>query len=430
MRLRLTATILCLLAAPPAWGKPLIASSEETAARLCRAFDDTPERVAALCAQAVNDGTPTLAERAELLTLKGDALDLLGRHDEAAAAFTAAAAADPAHVRAHTGMAWLLWGLDREREAVAHFRTAIELRPTADGLAGLGSALYRSGQADAAEALDLVRTALAIEPEYPWALREIGWIELDEGRFAEAIAAFDSALALNAEDWNAHFGRSRALSKAGDHEAALVAASRSVAAEDEHQQVYAHRAYVLRQLDRNAQAVTEAARAVDLAPGWSGGYVQKALAEEALGHRAVALATFADALEQGAEDAYLLHWYGDVLSNDGQMKKAAEIVDRAIARPDHDQFDLSLRSWIAVEMQDYDAALKAAEGALALDPMMPYPHFYAAVAMVHAGRTEDGIAQFDKAMALGIDEEMVGVFAADLIAAGRFVDAIRLRARY
>jgi len=112
------------------------------------------------------------------------------------------------------------------------------------------------------------------------------------------------------------------------------------------------------------------------------------------------------------------------------MERAAEIVDRAIARPDHDQFDLSLRSWIAVEMRDYDAALKAAERALALDPTMPYPHFYAAVALVHTGRTADGMARFDTAMALGIDDDMVGVFAADLIAAGRFVDAIRLRARY
>jgi len=281
MTLRLTACVLCALATTPVWSKPLIASSEETAARLCRAFDDSPERLAALCAQAVTDGAPTLAERAELLTLQGDALDLLGRHDEAAAAFTAAAAADPAHVRAHTGMAWLLWGLDREEEAVAHFRTAIEVRPTADGMAGLGSALYRSGQADAAAALELVRTALAIEPDYPWALREIGWIELDEGRFPEAIAAFDDAIDLNADDWNAHYGKSRALAKTGDHEAALVAAGRSVAADDGHQQVYAHRAYVLRQLDRNAQAVTEAARAVDLAPGWSAGHVQKALAEEA-----------------------------------------------------------------------------------------------------------------------------------------------------
>ncbi|MSU91976.1 tetratricopeptide repeat protein [Rhodobacteraceae bacterium 2CG4] len=427
----LTSCFLCLaVLAAAAQARPLIASSEETAARLCHAFDDSPERLEALCAQALADGVATSAERAALLTLRGDALDLLGRDAEAEAAFRAAAEADPGHLRAYTGLGWLLWRQDREAEAVPYFRKAVDLRPTADGLAGLGSALYRARQAEPAAALELIAAALAIAPDYAWALRERGWIELDEGRPEAALATFDAALARDGDDWNAHYGRSRALAETGAYEAALEAVGRAIAVDGDQHWAYAHRAYVLRRLDRNAQAVTEAARAVALDPDWPGGHVQKALAEEALGRRAQALETFAAALRRGVESAYLLHWYADVLSNDGRMQEAAAMIDRAVARADHDQFDLSLKSWIAVELRDYGTALEAAEGALALDPSMPYPHYYAAVALVNRGRADDGLARFDEAMALGIDRAMIGVFAADLIAAGRFVDAIRLRARY
>lgn len=355
--------------------KPLITSSEETAARHCRAFDDTPERLIQSCTQALRDGAPTAAERAVLLTLQGDALDLLDRVEEAEEAFSAAAEADPGHVRAHTGMGWLLWNNDREAEAVVHFRRAVDLRPTADGLGGLGSSLYRSGQGSAEEALALIDAALAIEPEYVWALRERGWIALDEGETDTALDAFDAALALARNDWNAHYGRSRTLAQAEQYGPALEAIAASIASDPSRYWTYAHRAFVLRRLDRNAQAITEAQRAVSMAPGWPGGYVQLALAQESLGRRAEAITTFAEALQQGAENAYLLHWYADVLSNDGQMDRAAEVIDRAVARADGDQYDLSLKAYIAVELKDYETALAAAEQALALDGTMPYPHY-------------------------------------------------------
>ena len=66
----LTSCFLCLaVVAAAAQARPLIASSEETAARLCHAFDDSPERLEALCAQALADGVATSAERISLLSV-------------------------------------------------------------------------------------------------------------------------------------------------------------------------------------------------------------------------------------------------------------------------------------------------------------------------------------------------------------------------
>ena len=50
--------------------------------------------------------------------------------------------------------------------------------------------------------------------------------------------------------------------------------------------------------------------------------------------------------------------------------------------------------------------------------------------MIHTGETTDGLARFDQAMEGGLPDHRVGVFAKELISAGKFVEAIQLRLKY
>lgn len=415
--------------APAVAAKPLITGSEETAATLCR--DDTiaTDRRVAACQEALSDGPLTDGERGEFQTLLGDALAEQDKFDEAETAYRAAtdiAVRDP---HPWSGLGWLYWNADRYGEAATAFENALERRPTATALAGLGSSKYRDGAADTAETLELIDAALAIDPDYAWAIRERGWTLMNSDP-QEAEASFRRALTLSDLDWNAHYGLSRALSEQGKFEDALFSIGRAIELDPSPAYAYGQRAFLLRRLDRNAAALEEAEIAIKLEPDWTNGHTQKALALEALGRRTDAIQTFDGAVEAGVEDAFLLYWFADILSNDGQMARALDIINRAIGLPDSDQYDLSLKAYIALQLKDYPETLAAANGALEIDPSMPYPHYYAAVSLVHQGATEDGVGRFDAAMELGLEQHMVGAFAADLIAAGNFVEAIRLRARY
>lgn len=424
------ALFVLVLAAPAGLAKPVILDSEQTAARRCLAFDAPIEQLVTACRAALDQGQRTDTERAALLSLLGDALDLMGEAELAARRYHEAAAADPLNVDPLNGLGWLAWQADQEAEAAEWFAKSVEIHPTAQGIGGLGSALWRSGQVDGDEALGMIDAALAIDPDYVWALRERGWVFLEQDQPDMAAGSFEAALELDAYDQYAAYGLSRARAAEGAYLEALDAINLAIDGDETSGWFYSHRSFVLRQLRRAAQAIPDAERAIEIMPEQSEGYVQKAAAQNDLGNRARALATYQAGVDAGAADDFLLYWYADLLSDDGQLDKALEIIDRAIALSPKDPDHHVMRAYITMEQGAYERALEAADRALSFDPDLGFPHYYAAVALVNTGAVDEGVARFDQGMAAGLGDEMVGYFAADLIAAGKFITAVRLRARY
>jgi tetratricopeptide (TPR) repeat protein len=410
--------------------RPLITGSEDTTARLCRAFDDSYRRLVDICRDALTATDLTAAERSEFLARLADALWHTDARDAAEAQYLAAVEADPRNVAARNGLGWIYWYEDAYDRAIGAFESSVALRPTAEGLAGLGSARWYAGQADAAAALELLDAALAIAPDYAWALREKGWVLFDSGRNDEAAESFRSALVIDADSWNAHYGLGRALSRQGEPEAALAAFGQAIRIDPDPPWAYGQRAHALRMLGRNNQAITDAERMIARAPADSMGHTQKALALDALGRRATAVAAFEAGIAAGAGDDFLLYWYADMLCDDGQYARAGELIDRAILQAPGDAYSYELKAYIALMQDAYPDSLAAAERAVALDGGRVLAHYYAAAALVYSGQTEAGIARFDRGIAAGLEPDVVGRFAADLIAAGAIVEAIRLRARY
>jgi adenylate cyclase len=83
--------------------------------------------------------------------------------------------------------------LGRHALARAEFERALELNPNdADVLADFGWSLSFAGEAD--EGLELMRKAMRQNPHHPdWYLTELGMIQFNARRFAEAAATFERA---------------------------------------------------------------------------------------------------------------------------------------------------------------------------------------------------------------------------------------------
>jgi len=77
-------------------------------------------------------------------------------------------------------------------------------------------------------ATQLLETLLLANPEHPRAWRIVGFLYAEKNRYAEAIDAFERALALSAEDAATLFNLGFALQKVGRHEDAIRRLARAV----------------------------------------------------------------------------------------------------------------------------------------------------------------------------------------------------------
>lgn len=422
--------IALLLAAQPLAARPLVTSSEETLARICLAHDEAPARIVEACDGALAEAALTRMQRVELTVARADGLLWQDRFGEAADAYRDAAALDRNSVQAWNGLGWALWESEGIEAALGAFEASLAIDVSVQGLGGTAATARRSGRIGNDEAREMLRAALAIDPDYIWALREIAWSFLDDGEYGAAAVEFQATIDVDPTDVNARHGLGRARLSAGDAEAALAVFNELLADAPGDFSTEVYRIIALRTLDRNAQALREADRLIADHPDRASGYVEKGLSLIALERRAEAIETYRHADAALGPNNAILYWYADALSTDGRFDEALRIIERGLELDGVDYSDHLLRSYIALEMKDYPLARAAAEASLATGVEDPWAHYYIAVTMVHDGEIADGLDRFARAMATGLPEDRVGAFARELVGAGKYVEAMQLRIRY
>jgi serine/threonine-protein kinase len=123
-----------------------------------------------------------------------------GRIADAEAAYRKAIALRPDSWDGYNQLAGFLYDHRRYDEAVAQYRHAIELTPDNSALyLNLGAVYSDMGDQHYAEAEQMLRKSIALEPTYP-AYANLGHLYLQEQKFAEAAAATEKALQLNDKD--------------------------------------------------------------------------------------------------------------------------------------------------------------------------------------------------------------------------------------
>lgn len=419
-----------VLAAQPLAAKPLVTSSEETLARICLAREETPARVVEACDGALGQAALTDTQRVELTVARADGLLWQDRFGEAASGYRRATELGQNSVEAWNGLAWAVWESEGIGAALEAFETSLAIEASVQGLGGRAAAARRIGLIGNDEAREALRAALAIEPDYSWAVREIAWSYIEDGDYPSAAAEFEAALEIDAADTNARHGLGRALLGKGEAEAALGLFNEVLAEAPNDFPTGVYRIMALRNLDRNAQALREADRLIADYPDNASGYIEKGLSLMALERRADAIETFREADEALGPDNAVLYWYADALSTDGRYEEALATIERGLALEGADFSDHLLMSYIALELGDYSLARVAAEASLELRDENPWAQYYIAVTLVHDGATVEGLGHFDLAMEFGLPDDRVGAFALELVSAGKYVEAVQLRIRY
>jgi tetratricopeptide (TPR) repeat protein len=140
------------------------------------------------------------SEAALLLAQLAHAQTELGQHEQAVATLTAAVASDPLSAPALNSLGYTLAERgERLAEAIGFIERALEVEPENPSyLDSLGWALYKQGRAEEAEshlrkAAEALPTESVIQDHY-------GDVLVRRGKYAEAIAAWQRALAGDGED--------------------------------------------------------------------------------------------------------------------------------------------------------------------------------------------------------------------------------------
>ena len=157
---------------------------------------------------------------------RGNALDQLGRHDEAAASFGAVLKITPGDEAAAYNLGNSLKALGKTDEALEVYRYALKRQQSGDGA----------------------------NPREPATHANIGYTLDAAGRYGEAIGAFQASLALLPSDASVHTGLGHALKSKGDMSAAADAYRKALSIEPTASAAYAGLGQALRTIDPKGAA--------------------------------------------------------------------------------------------------------------------------------------------------------------------------------
>lgn len=139
---------------------------------------------------------------AGLFLERGEALEQVGRLDEAMSEFKRAIRADPGLAEAHMALGYHYRRKNLLSKAAEEFRTAASLSPSYDSYFSLGHVLVDLGQPR--EAIEAFRRCLALAPGDPAVAYEIAYAYYCAGEYAAALEELQPLLAASPDDWELH----------------------------------------------------------------------------------------------------------------------------------------------------------------------------------------------------------------------------------
>lgn len=225
---------------------------------------------------------------ATALCFRGLALIKIGRHDAAIECFDRAIAIKPDFIEAYTNRATAFSEMGRFEEALAAFDQVLAMEPN-DPITwnNRGNALVSLQRLE--DAMASYDTALAILPGFPEATanrRRVldalrgtnapfadtayskGVLLMHEGRFHDAVTAFDEALEVKPNFVDALSNRATALSEMKRFEEALLGFDQALAVDAEHAITWNNRANTFAAMKQFEDAVASYDRALQLSPAF------------------------------------------------------------------------------------------------------------------------------------------------------------------
>lgn len=257
---------------------------------------------------------------------------------------------------------------------------------------------YETGRL--AEAQQICRQVLALDPNHVDAWQLIGIVALQSGNYPEAAGALGKAVARNGKVPDLHNALGEALRGLGRFDEAVGHFGRAIALAPNFAPAYANLATALGQQGKRPEAVAAARRAVTLAPGEAIFHYNLGNALAAAGAVDEAMASLRRALGLNPNYAEAYLNLGNAHRARGEPGEAAAYYQRALAlRPDFLAAYGNLGA-LLMELRRHADAVSVLRQATAIAPVSAGAHVALAGAFRAAGQLPEAVAAFDRALAL------------------------------
>jgi predicted O-linked N-acetylglucosamine transferase (SPINDLY family) len=251
--------------------------------------------------------------RGQYLMSYADALQALGKLDDALANYRRALEIKPEYAEARNNLGVVLQALGQLDDAVASYRRALEIEPDfAHAHCNLGNALQALAQLD--DAVASYRRALEIKPDYAEAHYNLGIALQALGQLDDAVASYRRALKIKPDFAEAHSVLGNALQALGQLDDAVASYRRALAIKPEYAEAHNNLGVALQALRQLDDAVASYRRALAIKPDYAEAHYNLGNALRELGQLDDAVASYrrALAIKPDYAEAYsnLLFVYG------------------------------------------------------------------------------------------------------------------------
>jgi protein O-mannosyl-transferase len=215
----------------------------------------------------------------------------------------------------------------------------------------------------------------------PDAYNNRGYYYSEAGRFGEAVADFDQAIALNPNNAKVWLNKGNALASMGRYPEALVALNRSIAVKDDNADAWNNRGALKLEMGDPAGTIADCSRAIALNPNQRDAYANRSLAHAKLRQYEASIPDSRRAIELAPESPGAYLQYGTLGYSLIELKRHAEAIpafDEAIRRAPPNESRVGLyylyRSYARSAVGDKAGALADAQEAARRGAQVPPAH--------------------------------------------------------
>jgi len=322
---------------------------------------------------------------------------------------------------------------NRLEPAMASYEQVLKLMPTHVGaLHHVGIVAFQGGNYHIAAGF--LRSAIAINPAESALHCDLGNTYKELGQNEEALQAYASALALDANHLDAYFNRAITLHdmqryeealqdyvhvlsrnpdeaavlnnvglilhRLGRDEQALDSLERAVAVDGNYLEAHGNRAQVLESLQRFDAAVQACGRMIAIAPACADGYLQRSLLQLKLQRLEPALldADAAVRMAPNHPDGHRIR--GMVLHALQRFAAAVDSYDAALKLNLGDAVAYDQRGLAQAQLRQFSAALASHERAIELDNNLAAAHLHRAGVLRELGQLDAAVEGYDRVLEL------------------------------
>lgn len=232
---------------------------------------------------------------ADAYFLRGEAQQMAGQYQAAAASYDAALNLKPLHADALNNRGNAYFSLSFYERALDSYDRAAELSPAqASFQNNRGLALKALGQHQLAIAC--FEQAIALDRQYGLAHFNLGLALFATGRFSQAVACHAEALRLMPGHASSHWGHADALRAMGEYGTSLESYGRALSLETANADIHNNRGLALHYWGKHEAALADFDAAIRLNPRHADAFCNRGTALDALGRHAEALAPYDTAL--------------------------------------------------------------------------------------------------------------------------------------